>query len=88
MLKDNAFYQDIIYHFAQNISPDFFPLLSLISHSLLPPKPSLGYHRLNGINFQDPRQIFYGLEPGWLVSIQDKTIFKPVQPELNQVYKS
>jgi len=37
---------------------------------------------------KDPRQIFYGLHPGWLISLQDKTIFKPVHPDLQQVYQS
>jgi len=37
---------------------------------------------------KDPRQIFYGLEPGWLISVQDKTIYKPCQPDLNTVYSS
>jgi len=37
---------------------------------------------------KDPRQIFYGLEPGWLVSLQDKTIFKPKASDLVAFYKS
>lgn len=27
---------------------------------------------------KDPRQIFYGLEPDWLVNLPEKSIFKPV----------
>lgn len=27
---------------------------------------------------KDPRQIFYGLDPGWVVNLPEKTIFKPV----------
>jgi large subunit ribosomal protein L15 len=43
----------------------------------------------NIFNFnKDPRQIFYGLEPGWLISLQDRTIFKPNQPDLKDVYSS
>lgn len=26
---------------------------------------------------KDPRQIFYGLNPGWVVSVADRTIIKP-----------
>lgn len=26
---------------------------------------------------KDPRQIFYGLEPGWVINVKDKTIIKP-----------
>ena len=35
---------------------------------------------------KDPRQIFYGLEPGWLVSLSDKQIFKPTDEEVKQYY--
>lgn len=32
---------------------------------------------------KDPRQIFFGLQPGWVVNLPDETIIKPVdvQPE-------
>ena len=36
---------------------------------------------------KDPRQIFYGLEPGWIVNIADKCIYKPEDEELKDVYK-
>lgn len=29
---------------------------------------------------KDPRQVFYGLNPGWVVSLRDKAIIKPVAP--------
>jgi len=35
---------------------------------------------------KDPRQIFFGLEPGWMISLQDKTIFKPQQEKINEMY--
>ena len=28
---------------------------------------------------KDPRQVFYGLQPGWVVSLQEKIIYKPVE---------
>nr|CAG4638666.1 EOG090X0BG9 [Cyclestheria hislopi] len=31
---------------------------------------------------KDARQIFYGLEPGWVVSLRDKKIYAPENPEL------
>eukprot|EP00088_Acartia_fossae_P062168 TRINITY_DN748_c0_g1_i2.p1 TRINITY_DN748_c0_g1~~TRINITY_DN748_c0_g1_i2.p1 ORF type:complete len:289 (-),score=54.69 TRINITY_DN748_c0_g1_i2:57-923(-) len=37
---------------------------------------------------KDPRQIFYGLEPGWLISIEDQTIFKPKEEQLKQMYST
>lgn len=31
---------------------------------------------------KDPRQIFYGLEPGWVVNLADQTIIKPITDSL------
>ncbi|XP_041968200.1 39S ribosomal protein L15, mitochondrial [Aricia agestis] len=37
---------------------------------------------------KDPRQIFYGLEPGWVVNLRDKCILKPKDDELRRFYSS
>ncbi|KAF5269162.1 hypothetical protein FQR65_LT02462 [Abscondita terminalis] len=37
---------------------------------------------------KDPRQIFYGLHPGWVVNLKDKVILKPQDEELLQYYNS
>lgn len=37
---------------------------------------------------KDPRQIFYGLEPGWVVNLREKSILKPKDEELLEYYKS
>lgn len=37
---------------------------------------------------KDPRQIFYGLNPGWVVSLKDKAILKPLNEELKEFYVS
>jgi len=37
---------------------------------------------------KDPRQIFFGLEPGWAVSLRDKCILKPKDPQLKQYYQN
>lgn len=37
---------------------------------------------------KDPRQIFYGLEPGWVVNLKDRVILKPEEGELVQYYVS
>lgn len=37
---------------------------------------------------KDPRQIFYGLQPGWVVNLEDKVILKPTDPELQEHYAS
>ncbi|KAI5633956.1 ribosomal proteins 50S-L15, 50S-L18e, 60S-L27A domain-containing protein [Phthorimaea operculella] len=35
---------------------------------------------------KDPRQIFFGLEPGWVVNLKDKCILKPKDEELLRFY--
>uniref|UniRef100_A0A1B6K8J4 Large ribosomal subunit protein uL15m n=1 Tax=Graphocephala atropunctata TaxID=36148 RepID=A0A1B6K8J4_9HEMI len=37
---------------------------------------------------KDPRQIFYGLEPGWVVSLKDRAILRPKDLELREFYRS
>ncbi|KAG1682658.1 39S ribosomal protein L15, mitochondrial [Nymphon striatum] len=37
---------------------------------------------------KDPRQIFFGLEPGWAVNLKDKVILKPKNQELKEYYRS
>ncbi|KAH0949554.1 hypothetical protein HN011_000986 [Eciton burchellii] len=37
---------------------------------------------------KDPRQLFYGLQPGWLVNVKDKVILKPKAEYLKEYYKS
>ena len=34
---------------------------------------------------KDPKQTFYGLEPGWIIDLKDKVIFKPTKD--SDVYK-
>lgn len=37
---------------------------------------------------KDPRQIWYGLEPGWVVNLKDQVILKPADKEWIDYYKS
>ena len=37
---------------------------------------------------KDPRQIWHGLEPGWVVNLKDKVILKPAGKEWSDYYKS
>lgn len=37
---------------------------------------------------KDPRQIWYGLEPGWAINLRDKCVIKPKDPKLEEYYKS
>ncbi len=35
---------------------------------------------------KDPRQVFHGLSPGWVVSLTEGIIYKPVDQELEEYY--
>ncbi len=35
---------------------------------------------------KDPRQVFYGLQSGWIVNLKDKVIFKPQDEDLKKYY--
>jgi len=37
---------------------------------------------------KDPRQIFYGLNPGWLVNMKDRKIYEPEDERLLEYYRS
>lgn len=37
---------------------------------------------------KDPRQVFFGLEPGWVVNLKDKEILRPANKEYIDYYKS
>jgi len=37
---------------------------------------------------KDPRQIFHGLEPGWLINLKDETILKPKDDKFEKFYHS
>lgn len=36
---------------------------------------------------KDPRQVFFGLEPGWLVNLKDREILKPIDREWQEFYE-
>ncbi|XP_063239701.1 large ribosomal subunit protein uL15m [Bacillus rossius redtenbacheri] len=37
---------------------------------------------------KDPRQVFLGLEPGWVVSLRDRSVLKPREPRVVDFYRS
>lgn len=37
---------------------------------------------------KDPRQVFYGLNPGWLVNLRDKKIYEPEDSHLLEFYSN
>ncbi len=37
---------------------------------------------------KDPRQIWFGLEPGWVVNLKDKCVLKPIDKEYKEFYTS
>lgn len=51
--------------------------------------PDLTKHPLKDMlaKRKDPRQIWYGLEPGWLVNMADQVVLKPTNKELIDYYK-
>lgn len=37
---------------------------------------------------KDPLQIFYGLEPGWVVNLEDKCVLKPKDSDYLEYYQT
>lgn len=37
---------------------------------------------------KDPRQIFFGLHPGWVVNLREKYILKSLDPSINEYYRT
>jgi len=37
---------------------------------------------------KDPKQVFYGLESGWIVDLKDKAIYKPTDQDVLDYYRS
>ncbi len=37
---------------------------------------------------KDPRQIWYGLEPGWVVNVRDQTVLKPKHAKYMEYYQA
>ena len=37
---------------------------------------------------KDPRQVFYGMQAGWMVDLKDKVIYKPTDKDLKEFYQS
>lgn len=37
---------------------------------------------------KDPRQIFFGLQPGWVVNLRDRTVLKPLDEDLQEFYRN
>jgi len=38
------------------------------------------------VNRKDPAQIWFGLEPGWIVNLTDQCILKPTDPDIKQYF--
>ena len=37
---------------------------------------------------KDPRQVFFGLEPGWLVNLREAVVYRPTEPQLLRYYNA
>lgn len=49
----------------------------------LPQEEQLAGHLLER---KEPRQVFYGLQPGWIVNLADREVYKPKDSSLEQAY--
>lgn len=63
-------------------------LFSLQKYGYELPDINVSQHKDMLLERKDPRQIFYGLQPGWVINLEDKTILKPTDPELKEHYAS
>ncbi|MCL4134922.1 UNVERIFIED_CONTAM: hypothetical protein GTU68_032902 [Idotea baltica] len=68
------------------IAEERFILSQKYGYKLPDLKASPKYEML--LQRKDPRQIFHGLQPGWVVNLVDKTILKPKDEELIEYYAS
>lgn len=67
----------------QNVFLSYFQILAQKYGYTLPKiEDDPSYDLLTEV--KDPRQVFFGLEPGWVVNLVDKTIIKPVWKEVSE----
>ncbi|CAG9825219.1 unnamed protein product [Phaedon cochleariae] len=70
----------------EKISEERLVLAQKFGYSLPKIEDDPNYEML--VEKKDPRQIFYGLHPGWIVNLKDKVILKPQDEELLRYYAS
>ncbi|XP_022836530.1 39S ribosomal protein L15, mitochondrial [Spodoptera litura] len=70
----------------EEISKERLKLAQKYGYSLPNIENEPNYNMLN--ERKDPRQIFYGLEPGWVINLKEKCILKPKDQELLQFYST
>ncbi|XP_047042350.1 39S ribosomal protein L15, mitochondrial [Helicoverpa zea] len=70
----------------EEISKERLKLAQKYGYSLPNIENEPNYQMLN--ERKDPRQIFYGLEPGWVVNLKDKCILKPKDKQLLEFYST
>lgn len=70
----------------EKISWDRFVLAQKYGYTLPKIENDPDYEML--VTRKDQRQIFYGLEPGWVINLKDKVILKPIDPQLKEFFKS
>ncbi|KAL1490630.1 hypothetical protein ABEB36_013291 [Hypothenemus hampei] len=70
----------------EEISKERFALAQKYGYLLKRIEDDPDYEML--IQRKDPRQIFFGLNPGWIVNLKDKVILKPTDEELLEYYAS
>jgi len=71
------------------IAEERLKLAQKYGYELVDLKEESSVEMRNMLTFRkDPRQLFEGLRPGWLVSLKDRQILKPTDPEYEKYYES
>lgn len=87
--------RDVIEYYSNPLNRGYLADPEQISHERLALAQKFGYElpKIEDDEFysvlkmrKDPRQIFYGLSPGWVVSLRDKKILKPKDNYLKEFY--
>jgi large subunit ribosomal protein L15 len=68
----------------EKISHERLVLAQKYGYELPKIEDDINYNML--IERKDPRQIFFGLQPGWVISLTDKLILKPKARYLTEFY--
>merc|ERR1719370_1193721 len=86
--------QDLMEYYSNPVNRGYLACPKAVAEERLKLAQKYGYElpdeeQEEGFMFErkDVRQIFYGLQPGWIVGLADKEIFKPKDPELSQMYQ-
>jgi len=88
--------KDAVNYYMDAVSRGYLADLSAVMQARLQLSQKYGYqlpelvpgqwlHKMF-VNRKDPFQIWFGLEPGWVVSLADRCILKPTDAEVKQYF--